>query len=381
VTSHPRDAGTEVVPPKDGSAAADSGGSSTDSVATPLTALLARARDARTFSGAAWSVGTAAGPVARGTLGTRAWDGGAVDDDTLWDLASVTKPIVGLAVMALVERGQLSLTDPIPAHLPAYARTDKADVTVWHLLTHTSGIPGQQPLFRLHPDRASLVAALAKLPPRHQPGTHVAYSSPGFMILGLVAEAAAGVPLDVLVEQAVTAPAGMTRTRFNPPPDSHDRAAATEDCPWRGHLVRGTVHDENAHVLGGVAAHAGLFSTIGDMEKLALALLRSGRGETGPIIAPRTLAVMTTPATGHLNLTRSLGWQGVDRSSTTPGDLLTPVAFGHTGFTGTSLWIDPDLGFYAVLLTNRIHPRRGSLALARLRPRFHNLAVTQALGS
>ncbi len=378
MTSHPPDAGATVHSAASGPAPE----ARSDGTSDRLMALLGAARDAGTFSGAAWSVGTVAGPTTRGLLGTRSWDGNAVvDDDTLWDLASVTKPIAGLAVMALVEAGRLALTDPIPAHLPDYAGTDKAGVTIWQLLTHTSGIPGQQPLFRLHHDRASLVAALHRLPPRHQPGTHVAYSSPGFMILGLIAEEASGEPLDALIEHTVTAPAGMSETRFNPAPDQSDRAAATEDCPWRGQLVRGTVHDENAHVLGGVAAHAGLFSTIGDMERLALALLRGGRGEVGAILSPRTLAVMTRPATGHLNLTRSLGWQGIDRSSSTPGDLLTATAYGHTGFTGTSLWIDPELGFYAVLLTNRIHPRRGSLALSRLRPRFHNLAVTEALGS
>lgn len=344
-----------------------------------LAPLLTEGHAVRMFSGAAWSVGTPRGPTCRGSLGTLSWGGDAVAADTVWDLASVTKPVVGLAVMALLEQGRLALGDRISDHLPTYAGTDKAAITIGQLLTHTSGIPGQQPFYQLHDDRAGLLAALRRLPPRHQPGTHVAYASPGFMILGLVAEAAGGQSLDELVRRTVTDPAGMTETCFNPAVDVRLRTAATEDCPWRGRMIQGTVHDENAHVLGGVAGHAGLFATLDDVERLALALVRGGVGEGGRLLRPRTLAVMTRPATDGLNLRRSMGWQGVDRRTTAAGDLFGASAYGHTGFTGTSLWIDPETGVYAVLLTNRIHPRRGSRAITRLRPRFHNLAVTQAL--
>jgi CubicO group peptidase (beta-lactamase class C family) len=348
--------------------------------AAELEAFLRTARDEGTFSGAAWSFGTTSGPAFRGALGTRVWDGDPVVEDTLWDLASVTKPIVGLAVMSLLERGRLALSDTVSAYLPEYAGTDKADISLWHLLTHTSGIPGQQPLYRRHPDRDGMLTALRHLPLRHPPGTEVAYSSPGFMILGQVAEAVAGQSLDALVRETVTRPAAMSDTGFNPAAEDRTRAAATEDCPWRGQVVQGTVHDENAHALGGVAAHAGLFAPLGDVERLALALLRDGAGEAGPVLAPRTLTVMTRPATDHLNLRRCLAWQGTQPAGAGIGDLFSARAYGHTGFTGTSVWVDPDLGVYAVLLTNRVHPRRGSSALARLRPRFHNLALTRLLG-
>ncbi|WP_026257307.1 serine hydrolase domain-containing protein [Actinopolymorpha alba] len=347
----------------------------------PLTELLTAAHEARVFSGAAWSVGTIQGPARRGILGTRAWGGEPVDDRTLWDLASLTKPIVGLAVMALLEQGRLSLTDPVAEHLPEYADTDKADITIWHLLTHTSGVPGGQPLYRDHPDRASLLEAVRRLPLRARPGVQVEYSSPGFIILGRVAEAASSLPLDELVRRTVTAPAGLSDTLFNPPADQRARAAATEDCPWRGGMIQGTVHDENADVLGGVAAHAGLFTTLDDMEKLALTLLRNGRTTSeGHLLRPHTLAAMTRPATDHLNLRRALAWQGNDPLGAGAGDLLSPAAYGHTGFTGTSLWVDPELGIYQVLLTNRVHPRRGSTAMMRTRPRFHNVAVLDLLG-
>ncbi|GAA4508336.1 serine hydrolase domain-containing protein [Actinoallomurus oryzae] len=343
--------------------------------------IVARARTERTFSGAAWAFGGSAGIVERGTLGTLSWDGEPVRDDTLWDLASVTKPVAGLAVMSLVESGALTLDDPIAAHLPEYAGTDKAELTVFELLTHTSGLPGQEPLWRRCATRAELLAALPRLPLRSPPGTAVDYSSAGFIVLGLIAERAAGTPLDTLVAERVTMPAGMKETRFLLPESDRARAAATEDCPWRGRVVQGTVHDENAEVLGGVAAHAGLFGTLDDLAALGQALCRGGRGTAGRIIAERTLAVMTEPRTDRLPLRRTLAWQGRDPHRCSGGDLLTPAAYGHTGFTGTSIWVDPVLDVFVVLLTNRVHPTRESDAITRLRPRFHNAAVTACLAA
>jgi CubicO group peptidase (beta-lactamase class C family) len=331
--------------------------------------LLEQARAETAFSGAAWAVGTSAGVGRSGYVGTLRWDSAdPVGPDSLWDLASVTKPIVGLAVMSLVEQGALALDDPVAAHLPDYADTDKAALTVEQLLTHTSGIPGQQPLYRDHPTRESLLAAVAALPLRFPPGENVEYSSQAFMVLGLIAERAAGRPLDELVAQRVTGPAGMRETRYRPP--DHARAAATEDCPWRGRIVQGTVHDENAEVLGGVAPHAGLFSTLPDMARLGVALCRGGAG----ILAESTLTEMTRPRTDHLRLRRSLAWQGRESRGSSAGDRLGANAFGHTGFTGTSLWVDRDLEVFAVLLTNRVHPSRHSTAIARIRPLFHDAA-------
>jgi CubicO group peptidase (beta-lactamase class C family) len=333
--------------------------------------LLAAGRERRVYSGAAWSVGTAGGSVDRGWTGTRSWDGPALDGDELWDLASVTKPIVGLAVMALVEQGVLSLDGRVGDHLPEYRGGDKADLTLRQLLTHTSGIPGQVPLYRDHPTRASLLEAIRVLPLTAEPGTRVQYSSQGFILLGLIAEAASGHPLDELVERLVCAPLGMRSTVFNPDERGRARAVATEDCPWRGRTVVGEVHDENAVVLGGIGGHAGLFAPLADMELLGAALAGGGRG----LLRPDTFAAMTAGHTDHLALRRGLAWQGQDPVGSPVGGSFGPRAYGHTGFTGTSVWVDPATGRYAVLLTNRVHPTREGDGIAAVRHAFHDAAA------
>ena len=339
-----------------------------------LAELLATGREQHVYSGAAWSVGGAEGPLDRGWTGTRSWGGQALDGGELWDLASVTKPIVGLAVMALVERGTLTLDDTVGAHLPGYRDGDKADLTIRQLLTHTSGIPGQVPLYRDHPTRASLLEAVRLLPLTAAPGTRVQYSSQGFIILGSIAEAATGQPLEVLVEHLVTAPLGMQHTVFRPDAARRARAVATEDCPWRGRPVVGEVHDENAVVLGGVGGHAGLFAPLQDMELLGTALAAGGRG----LLRPETFALMTAAHTNGLTLRRALAWQGQDPIGSPVGTAFGPDSYGHTGFTGTSLWVDPATRRYAVLLTNRVHPTRDGDGITAVRRAFHTAAAKLA---
>ncbi|WP_255945800.1 serine hydrolase domain-containing protein [Streptomyces odontomachi] len=357
-----------------------------------LAELLADGRRRRVYSGAAWSVGTADGPLDRGWTGTRSWGGadgagsgnpndrtgdvgtvddGALDGDELWDLASVTKPIVGLAVMALVERGALALTDTVGTHRPEYRGSTAANLTLYQLLTHTSGLPGQVPLYRSRPTRSELLRALGALPLQAAPGTRVAYSSQGFILLGLVAEAAAGRPLDALVSELVCAPLGMTGTVFTPDAAGRARAVATERCPWRGRTVVGEVHDENAAVLGGVCAHAGLFAPLADLERLGQALAGGGRA----LLKPDTFALMTAGHTDTLALRRCLAWQGQDPVGSPVGSSFGPDAYGHTGFTGTSIWIDPATGRYAVLLTNRVHPTRDRPGIEAVRHAFHDRAA------
>ncbi|MFJ4467737.1 serine hydrolase domain-containing protein [Streptomyces sp. NPDC089424] len=338
---------------------------------TGVDQVLIRGREERVYSGAAWSVGDANGAVLRGWTGTRSWNGPELDGTELWDLASVTKPIVGLAVMALVERGVLALDDTVGAHLPDYRGGDKENLTVRHLLTHTSGIPGRVPLYRDYPTRTALLDAVRLLPVTARPGARVEYSSQGFIVLGLIAEAAAGQPLDHLVDRLVGAPLGMRHTLFRPGAQWRTRAVATEDCPWRGRTIVGEVHDENAAVLGGVGGHAGLFSTLRDMELLGAALAAGG----GKLLKADTFARMTAAHTDHLALRRSLAWQGQDPVTSPVGSSFGPDSYGHTGFTGTSLWVDPATARYAVLLTNRVHPTRAGDGIVGVRRAFHEAAA------
>ncbi|MEU0127279.1 serine hydrolase domain-containing protein [Streptomyces sp. NPDC006289] len=334
-------------------------------------ALLADGRARRLYSGAAWSVGTARGPVDRGWLGSRSWGGAELDGTDLWDLASVTKPVVGLVVMALAERGALPLDGTVGQLLPRYRETDKAPLTVTELLAHTSGMPGRVPMYRDHPTRESLLTGLGTLPLRSRPGVRVEYSSQGFILLGLIAEQASGQGLDALVAELVCSPLGLEDTCFTPGHAARARAVATEHCPWRGRTLVGEVHDENAAVLGGVAGHAGLFATLADTERLTVALAGGAR----ELLRPETFALMTAPHTDGLNLRRALAWQGQDPADSPVGPSFGPASYGHTGFTGTSHWVDPATGRYAVLLTNRVHPTREGDGITGLRREFHSLPV------
>jgi CubicO group peptidase (beta-lactamase class C family) len=330
-----------------------------------LAELLARARDARAFSAAAWSVGTADEVLDEGMLGTRWWDGPPVTEASRWDLASVTKPVAGIVVAALAEAGTLSLDDPLPRHMPSYRGTDKASITVRQLLTHTSGLPGGTPLWRTFPTRTDLLEAIRTTPLPAPPGSRVEYSSQGFILLGLIASAASGRPLDRLVTDLVTTPAGLRDTGFGPVDD----AVATEDCPWRGRVVTGEVHDENAVVLGGICGHAGLFAPLADVARLGR-ILAAG---ASPLLKPETHAEMIACHTQGLR--RGLAWQGLDVPGSPVGTALRPDSYGHTGFTGTSLWVEPTRRRYYVLLTNRVHPSRAR-DVSAVRRAFHDAAVT-----
>ncbi|MCY9661671.1 serine hydrolase [Paenibacillus chondroitinus] len=339
-----------------------------------ITEFLQKARDEKTFSGAAYAIGNSDGIKEQGTVGTLIWDGPSVQLDSIWDLASVTKPIAILPLMVMLERGECYLDNGIAHFLPDYKDTDKANLTLRQLLLHTSGIPGQQPLYQTSPTKKELLAAVRNLPLRYAPDTDVEYSSQGFMILGEIIEAIAGDSLDAVLKQLVLEPIGMSQTLFNPGAHLHPRIAATEYCEWRSTTVIGEVHDENAVVMGGIAGHAGLFSTAGDMSKLCQAMLRLGETAEGRFLQPETVRVMTNNQTSSLKLARGLGWQAKDRHDSPAGDLFSMSSYGHTGFTGTSIWMDPEDDVFAVLLTNRVHPTRTSTAIKRVRSIFHNLA-------
>lgn len=297
-----------------------------------------------------------------------------MEPDTLFDLASLSKVVATLpAVLTLLEQGAFRLDDPVCRFFPAFSGGGREEVTIRHLLTHSSGLAADLRLWEVQGTREERIAHVLAQPLESPPGSRVVYSDLGFIILGELVSLVSGQPLDQFVRRAVFEPLGMQHTGYRPPASLRDRCAATEYRDYLGRWQCGEVHDEKAAALGGVAGHAGLFSTAPDVAAYAQMWL------TGGPLSPATLAAATRNQTGSLAEGRGLGWI-VSRPGDTHlscGDLFTPGSFGHTGFTGTSLWIDPARQLLVVLLTNRVHLGRQQ-HIIRLRPRFHN-AVAAAL--
>ncbi|HET7660733.1 MAG TPA: serine hydrolase [Oryzihumus sp.] len=277
-------------------------------------------------------------------------------EDTLFDLASVSKLFTSILVMQQVERGAIDLDAPVATYLPAFAANGKDAITVRQLLTHTSGLPAWLPLWSARPDKASRIQMVMDAKPSHAPGTTYLYSDLNLITLGVLVEQQTGEGLDQVLRERVTGPLGMTDTGYNP--TDRARAAATEfeASPPRG-MVQGEVHDENAWSLGGVAGHAGVFSTAHDLAVLAQALLNGGTYRGHRVLSEDSVRQMITnmnqafPGDSH-----GLGFE-LDQRWYMSG-LSSPTTAGHTGFTGTSIVIDFMSRSFAVLLTNRVHPSR-----------------------
>ena len=292
---------------------------------------------------------------------------------TQWDLASLTKVVATTsAVLVLVERGQVSLEAPVARYLPQFTGDGRERVTVRMLLDHTSGLPPYVPFFRLAAGRDSAIELLYREPLVRPPGTTAEYSDLNAMLLGLVVEAASGATLDAFAASEVFAPLGMTATVFAPALLAGGPVAPSRSLA--GHPLPGRVSDENAGLLGGVAGHAGLFSTGADLARYAQAWLRGGTTATGRWVSEQTLRefLQVTPA----SRTRALGWDTPDRGGPHPsvyGRLAGPATFGHTGWTGTMMWFDSKRDLFLIFLTNRSfepRSRRSMLALGALRARL-----------
>jgi CubicO group peptidase (beta-lactamase class C family) len=285
--------------------------------------------------------------------------------DTIFDLASVSKLFTTIVALQQVERGRVDLDEPVARYLPEFAAGGKESVRVRMLLTHTSGLPAFTPLWSSYPTPAErLAAALATpLAGGATPGGQYVYSDLGLIALGTLVERVTGRPLADLVRTGVTGPLGMRDTGYNPPPERRDRVAATEYQPYAGRgMVWGEVHDENAWSLGGVAGHAGVFSTAGDLAILCQTLLNGGWYRGARVLREETVRAALVNQNASLESRfpesdRGLGFEL--NKHWYMGPLGSPVAFGHTGFTGTSIVIDPLSHSFVVLLTNRVHPDRG----------------------
>ncbi|PYP76844.1 MAG: hypothetical protein DMD35_17280 [Gemmatimonadetes bacterium] len=309
------------------------------------------------YPGAAVVVGRKGAAVWEKGFGRLGWtsDAGAVvPERTIYDLASLTK-VVGTttAVMILFDEGKIHLDDRVVQYIPEFGGGAKDNVTIRMLLEHRSGLPAGRDLWRLASTPEEARAAVISTPLFAAPGQYFEYSDLGADMLGFVVEAVSGEKLDQFLDTRVFGPLGMSDTRFRPDASLRGRVAPTELNPPRGYPLRGEVHDENAYALGGVAGHAGLFSTASDLAVFAQMLLNGGSYNGTRIVADSTVRLFTRRAAG----TRALGWDTCAGKGSC-GTYLSSSAYGHTGFTGTSLWIDLEREMFVVLLTNRVHEAR-----------------------
>jgi serine-type D-Ala-D-Ala carboxypeptidase len=304
-----------------------------------------------------------------------------VDPATLFDLASLTKVVATTAMaMLLYQRGLLDLDAPVAAIVPEFVRDAGRDprrrtVTFRMLLAHSSGLPAYEKLYLNARTREELLQDAFLVPLAADPGSRAVYSDIGFIVLGVALERLADESVDRFCQREIFAPLGMTHTAFNPPSEMRaEIPPAADDETFRHRIIQGEVQDENASVLGGVAGPAGVFSTAADLAQFAHAMI-----SPTALIRAETVALFTRRESAPPGTSRGLGWDTPSAPSQS-GKHFGPRSFGHLGYTGTSLWIDPDRQLSITLLTNRTWPDCSNHAIKEVRPRFHD-AVIEALGA
>lgn len=339
--------------------------------------LLEEGLKAHVYSGAALAVGKGDQLFVKKTIGTVSYDEDAapITSSTLFDMASLSK-ILGTTFCAfhMIQDGTLCLADTLDELLPDVP-ADKKQITIFNLMTHTSGIPSEIFLYKkcTSPDQA--LDTILNTPLAYPTGKGVAYSCMGYIVLGKIMERISGRPLNVLAKEWTFDPLGMTATCYRPltecDPDS--TIAYTETETLNGPCPPGVVHDENARYLNGISGNAGVFSNLDDMIQFAQMLSKNG----APIMNKRLFDLARVNYTSEYDENRGLGFQLSGPNPTFFGDMFGNDGLGHTGFTGTSLAVDPQTGFYVVLLTNRVHPTRNNNGLMRLRHQIHNAAAAE----
>ena len=337
--------------------------------------LLADAVASRVTPGAVIEVGGTAAARWRKAFGHLTYDvpSPAVTDDTLFDLASLTKVLATATLfMRAVDQGRVRLGDPVRGYLAHWRGADRDDVTIRDVLAHCSGLTGYLPFFRDYSGRTEFEHAICGLPLEYAPRTRAIYSDLGYMLLGFILEDVTRSTLEELFDDLARS---LTADPicFNPPPKFKRRTAPTEVDAWRGRLLVGEVHDENCWALGGAAGHSGLFGTAPAVGAFARAVLNTFRGDTA-LARRATLELFARRTIDVADSSRALGWDTMLPTSSC-GTKLSARAIGHTGFTGTSLWIDPEQDLYIVLLTNRVHPTRENNQLKALRGKIHDAIV------
>jgi CubicO group peptidase (beta-lactamase class C family) len=314
-------------------------------------------------------------------------DAGRPGAATLYDLASLTK-VVGLTtgLMLAVSEGKIDLDAPVQRYVPAFAGSGKEKITVRLLLTHAGGLPAWRPLFREVSSRQDAFALADTTPLEYPPGSRDVYSDLGAIVLTQMLETVYHQRIDSLLEQRIFGPLGLISLRYLPPSEWLSRIAPTEMDPWRGRVLRGEAHDENAAVMDGVSGHAGLFGSVEDLLGFAEWLMSQSEGRSGggsdnntasasPTLRPSVVQTFTSRQNLVPGSSRALGWDTPDSGSSS-GSLLSPHSIGHTGFTGTSIWIDFDRRVAVVLLSNRVHPTRNNPRWNPVRAQIADLVMT-----
>ena len=299
-----------------------------------------------------------------------------VSTTTIYDLASLTKVIATtLAAMICVDRNLFKLDDPVYKYIPEFSENGKETVTIENLLLHNSGLPAWKKFYNRNLDADSIIKNIYATKPEYPAGTKTVYSDLGIIVLGKLIETVTEKKLNQFCKDEIFIPLKMNNTFFNPPDSVKYKIPPTEiDNHWRKKLIQGEVHDETSSLLGGVAGHAGLFSTAEDLSKLIQMLLDEGTFSGKQFIKLETVKLFTKRHSPKS--TRGLGWDTKSTTRSSAGNKFSKTSFGHTGFTGNSIWIDPERKLFVVFLTNRVYPSRENKKIINVRPRLHNVVIS-----
>ncbi len=299
-----------------------------------------------------------------------------VTTNTIYDLASLTKVIATTtAAMICIDTRLFNIDDKAAKYIPQFGENGKQDITIKNLLLHNSGLPAFKKFYALYNTPGEVLNDIYSTRLLYPTGTKTIYSDLGMIVLGKIIEKVTGETLDKFCNTEIFKPLGMNDTYYNPPSSLKFRIAPTEfDKYWRNRLLIGEVHDETASLLKGVSGHAGLFSTAGDISKLLQMLLQKGVFEGRRIIDSSTVKLFTSKQSNE----RGLGWDIKSAAGSSAGSLFSSKSYGHTGFTGTSVWTDPERDLFVVFLTNRVYPTRNNNKIIKIRPELHDLIIKTA---
>lgn len=343
--------------------------------------LINEAINGRTFPGAVLLVWKDDNILYEKPYGSLTYDTNSekITDSTIFDLASVTKVVATTtAAMICVDKNLFSLDDKVIKFIPEFGANNKENIKLENLLLHNSGLPAWKKFYDSELNKEDVLLNIFYSELDYRTGTKMVYSDLGIITLGKIIEKVSGMTLDEFCKREIFEPIGMNSTFFNPPDSLKKFCAPTEfDNYWRKRQLQGEVHDETSSMLGGVAGHAGLFSTANDLSKFMSMIMNKGSFKNIPIIKPETIEFFTKKFSNESS--RALGWDTKSEKNSSAGDLFSPNSFGHTGYTGTSIWADPERNLVVVFLTNRVYPTRENTKIISFRPRLHDAVIKSIL--